>query len=152
VLAKLFDAEQATEVRKVFDVHRGSVLDQRGLDIGVPDPDSVRGGSRLATVDFETGAVVLDLFGGEKLPGAKSKGTEAPPKVPGHYLVLDNDGAFKTLTQSSDAAMYETEAEEAKNQAPPKEGDRKPGGPTTDGLPKGLFDLNDEAPKKGRKR
>jgi hypothetical protein len=131
VLAKLFDAEQAVEVRKIFDVHRGSVLNQRDLEIGLTDPNGGREPT-LATVNFETDAVVLDMFGGEKLVRSSS---QASSKVPGHLLVLDNDGQFKTLTQATDSAMYETEAEEVKNQAPPKEGQRKagaPGGDTSD--------------------
>jgi hypothetical protein len=147
VLAKLFDAQQAIEVRKVFDVHRGSVLNEQGMEIGLPlDPNVPTAPKESATVDFETNAVVLDLLGGEKLAGAKSS------KVPGHFLVLDNDGAFKTLLQSSDAAMYETESEEAKKLAPPKEGDRKGAAPNADGTPNGLFDFNDEPTPKKRGR
>jgi len=154
VLAKLFDADEAIEVRKVFDVHRGTVLNQRELQIGVPDPNAGREGKRPATVSFETGAVVLDMLGGEKLPGARSKGTEAPPKVPGHFLVLDNDGSLRTLTQFSDAAMYETEAEEAKNLAPPREGDRRPGAAAAPGSPGGGFENFDslDTPKKRKGR
>ncbi|HWB13492.1 MAG TPA: hypothetical protein VG826_29980 [Pirellulales bacterium] len=154
VLAKLFDAQEAIEVRKVFDVHRGSVLNQREMEIGIGDANLPSSPKTSAKVNFETNAVVLDMFGGEKLAGAKSKPSEAPPKVPGHLLVLDNDGTFKTLVQSSDAAMYETESEEAKNQAPPKEGERKAGAASeTGGPPKGFFDFNDEpTPKKKGRR
>jgi hypothetical protein len=97
----------------------------------------------LATVNFETDAVVLDMFGGEKLAGTR--------KVPGHLLVLDNDGEFKTLIQASDSAMYETEAEEVKNQAPPAEGERKAGAPGADETPKSFFNFDDEPTKKKKR-
>jgi hypothetical protein len=150
ILAKLFDANEAVEVRKVFDIHRGSVLNQREMEIGVVDPTKAMDERKSATVDFETNAVVLDMFGGEKLAGSRSA------KVPGHMLILDNDGGFKTLLQASDSAMYETEQEEAKNQAPPKEGEKKQGatvgGDAGGNDPFKTFNFGDDDKSKGRKK
>jgi hypothetical protein len=125
VLAKLFDAKLAAEIRRIFDISRGSVLNERNAKVGLP-----KGGGEkekeVASLDFETNAVVLDMFGGDKIPGARAKDPRAEqPKIPGHILVLDNDGDLRTLVQSTDAGMYETEVEEAHNQAPPAEGNPK---------------------------
>jgi hypothetical protein len=145
LLAKQFDSNLAVEVRKIFDVSRGSVLNDRGMEIGVPDPKSATPDRVKETVDFETNALVLDMFGGEKLAAARSA------KVPGHVLVLDNDGEFKTLVQSNDSGMYETEEEEAKGQLPPKEGERKPAAAASDSSGNGGFFMDDTDPKKPKR-
>lgn len=145
VLAKLFDAKEAAEVRKVFEVGRGAVLNKHEAEIGLPDPASPSK-KVAAKVDIETNAVVLDMFGGDKLANAKSS------KVPGHILVLDNDGEMRALLQASDANVFETEKTEADNQAPPKEDElAKPGGPA--GGPGGSgFDNFENLESKPRRR
>ena len=155
LLAKLFDSDEATEIRKIFDIKRGSVLNQHEVEIGLPDAAGSTS-KRPVTVDIDTNAVVLDMFGGEKLPGARTKSREEAPKVPGHILVLDNDGEIKTLLQAHDIGMYETEAEEAKNQSPP---DKKPGAantPTGGGANDAFNNFNfggaDEGTKKPKNR
>lgn len=148
LLAKLFDATEAAEIRKIFDINRGSVLNQREIEIGLPDSAEGTSTKRSATVDFETNAVVLDLFGGEKLAGVRSSNPrEESPKVPGHILVLDNDGEIKALLQASDAGMYETEAEEAKNQAAPEKKKEGSGNSPAAGSSDGGFGNFDELPE-----
>ncbi|HET6882451.1 MAG TPA: hypothetical protein VFI31_19955 [Pirellulales bacterium] len=154
ILAKLFDAKLAAEIRRIFDISRGSVLNELGAKIGLPKGSGQPNDREAASLDFETNAVVLDMFGGDKIPGARSRDPRAEqPRIPGHILVLDNDGDLRTLVQSTDAGMYETEAEEARNQAPPGEGDKKPGGansPPADGFFN--FDAIDDGKKpKGRR-
>ncbi|HVX14189.1 MAG TPA: hypothetical protein VHC22_23585 [Pirellulales bacterium] len=126
VLAKQFDARLASEIRRIFDISRGSIMNESGIKIGLPQ-DAGKPAAEPTEVDFETNAVVLDMFGGDKLPGAKSRSLSDQAKVPGHILVLDSDGQLKTLVQATDAGMYETEAEEAKAQAAAAEGKRPPG-------------------------
>lgn len=135
ILAKLFDATEAAEIRRVFDVSRGSVLNEHQVEVGLPDPSNGKG-NRSAIVDFETNAVVLDLFGGEKLPGVRVSVGTAGRKVPGHILVLDNDGEIKVLLQSDDAGVFETEEEEFKNQVAPDKKDeaKKAEGGNTSGF------------------
>jgi hypothetical protein len=127
VLAKQFDANLASEIRRVFDISRGSIMNESGVKIGLPQ-DAGQPTAEPTEVDFETNAVVLDMFGGDKLPGAKSsRSLSDQARIPGHILVLDSDGQLKTLVQAIDAGMYETEAEEAKIQAGLADGKRPPG-------------------------
>jgi hypothetical protein len=148
ILAKLFDSTEAAEIRRVFDVNRGSVLNEHQVEVGLPDPSGTKG-NRSATVDFETNAVVLDLFGGEKLPGVRSSVGTTGPKVPGHILVLDNDGEIKVLLQSDDAGVFETEEEEFKNQVAP---DKKDEAQKAEGGSSRGFDNFDELDAGKKKR
>lgn len=152
VLAKLFDADLAAEIRRLFDISRGSVLNELEAKVGLSEAENSP--PKAAMLDFETDAVVLDMFGGDKIPGARNKDPRAEqPKIPGHFLVLDNDGDLRTLVQSTDAGMFETEAEEAERQRAPPEGpdNQRPG--AAPGAPGGGFlDFNNipETPKRRR--
>lgn len=148
VLAKMFDADKAAEVRKVFEVSRGAVLNKREAEIGLPDPAAPTK-KVAATVDIETNAVVLDMFGGEKLPN------NVRSKIPGHILVLDNDGEMRALLQASDAGVFETEEAEAKNQAPPTEEELAKQSGGTPGAPAagvGAFNNFDSLPDTNRRK
>jgi hypothetical protein len=156
VLAKLFNSDVAAEIRRMFDISRGSVLNELAAKIGLTDGNNNQ--TRAETLDFKTNAVVLDMFGGDKIPGARASDPRADqPKVPGHFLVLDNDGDLRTLVQSTDAGMFETEAEEAERQRDAGEGGNKPGAAANSpGAPPGGFlDFNnipDSGKPRGRRR
>ncbi len=153
VLAKLFDAELAAEIRRMFDISRGSVLNELEAKVGLAEGDNAK--TRAATLDFLTDAVVLDMFGGDKIPGARAKDVRAEqPKIPGHFLVLDNDGDLRTLVQSTDAGMFETEAEEAERQSASPENADRPGMDNAGSPNPGFLDFNsieDTRKPKGRR-
>jgi hypothetical protein len=152
LLAKLFDSDLAAEIRRIFDISRGSVLNEPQAKVSLREGNN-NSKPKAATLDFLTNAVVLDMFGGEKIPGARAKSVrDEPPKVPGHFLVLDNDGDLRTLAQPTDAGMYETEAEEAEQQRASAENadNQRPGANNSSAPAAGFenFDLLETNPKR----
>ncbi|HEV3003091.1 MAG TPA: hypothetical protein VGX78_01460, partial [Pirellulales bacterium] len=100
VMVKTFDAEKGIEAVKVFDMRRGSLANQEGVETLV-EVYSTAGGSKTETIDFETDAICLDMVGGEKLPMGC--------KAPGRVMIMRADGELSLLDQFADAASVDRE-------------------------------------------
>ncbi|HWB10303.1 MAG TPA: hypothetical protein VG826_13820 [Pirellulales bacterium] len=111
ILVRFFDFATSLQAFALFDATRGTVLNQAGVRVPLPEPEppaEKRPGKpekppEAPTIDVNTDAVVLDLFGGDALAGRKDR------KVPSHVLVVDRFGGFKTLLQANDAYTFEAD-------------------------------------------
>jgi hypothetical protein len=120
MLVRFFDFATSTQAFALFDATRGTVLNQAGVRIPVaevePPPEKRPGKPDKAveapTIDVKTDALVLDLFGGDAIAGQRDR------KVPGHVLVLDKFGGFKTLLQANDAYTFEADLPAAQATVP----------------------------------
>ncbi len=106
------------EVHRDFRVMRGQQLDypdtviregRRRTDGGdLLGPRAADGQSEEPeTVDFVTGMLVLDLIGGDRLPGRDRSMTE-----PGRILAMDHDGTLRMLSEAQDKKEYERRTSE----------------------------------------
>jgi hypothetical protein len=100
VMVKTLDAEKGIEAVKVFEMRRGSLANQEGVETLVSDY-SLNGGSKTETIDFETDATCLDMVGGEKLPMGG--------KAPGRVMMVRANGELAVLDQFADAASVDRE-------------------------------------------
>jgi hypothetical protein len=115
ILVHFYDFATSQVANVLFNAARGSLLDQAsvpvqvaGEDAGQPKPSRTGGKAKETTtppaVDVFTGAVVVDYFGGDGIPGVRGR------RVPGHVLVLDRYGKYQTLAQPDDAMAFEADA------------------------------------------
>ncbi|HVX14544.1 MAG TPA: hypothetical protein VHC22_25375 [Pirellulales bacterium] len=114
VLVHFYDFATSQRANVLFDAGRGSLLNQANVALNQPEgtanqpkkgrtANSQRETEQQPTLDVQTGAVVVDLFGGDPVPGVRGR------SMPGHVLVLDQYGVYKTLMQADDAATFEKE-------------------------------------------
>jgi len=116
--------ETGQDVDKDFRVVRGQQLDYPGTVIREPkrNPRDVEpeGGDLLGgrnadatepeepeKIDFLTEMLVLDLVGGNRLPGRDRSMTE-----PGSILVMEHDGTLAVLSEAEDKKEYERRTSE----------------------------------------
>ncbi len=116
--------ETGQEVNKDFRVVRGQQLDYPGTvirerkrsprDLEAEGGGLLGGRNTVATepeepekIDFVTDMLVLDLTGGNRLPGRDRSMTE-----PGRILVMDHDGTLFTLSEAKDKKEYERRTSE----------------------------------------
>lgn len=101
VVASVWDPEYAANVAAQREVFRGSVLNFAATaDVVHPIDLSVR---RLEDFNFATDAVVLDIRGGETLPGGDRDNKFA---APGEFLVIDAQGKLAVANELDDIGMY----------------------------------------------
>lgn len=113
ILIHYFDFAMSRGVNVLVDAGRGSLLNQANVALTPVEssaaPSAKKKGAGAATsegapeltLDVLTDAVVVDLFGGDELPGVRDR------SIPGHVLVLDRYGTYKTLLQANDAPTFE---------------------------------------------
>jgi hypothetical protein len=119
ILVRFFDFATSTQVVTLLEAVRGSVLNQPSVPLPVAEtepavnkrPGKPDKAADAVTIDVNTDAVVLDLFGGEAIVGQRDR------RTPCHVLVLDKFGGFKTLVQSDDAYTYEADLPAAQSVA-----------------------------------
>jgi hypothetical protein len=124
IMVRQFDPEKAVTAVHEFELARGATANADGIEVSLPKTGPATGGVGAADavkekVDFRTDATMVDLVGGNKLAGGPS-GTKAP----GRMLVMRSDGELALLSELSDAARFEKEADklkEAKDAGKPKE-------------------------------
>ncbi|MDY0171153.1 MAG: Rib/alpha-like domain-containing protein [Thermoguttaceae bacterium] len=104
--------DTGTEVHKEFHVTRGQQLDYpdqagetRPEAVGFPPQgfaEMQSGEYERMRIDFVTGMLVLDLVGGNRLPGRNRSMTEL-----GKILVMDHDGTLRILCEAREKRGYE---------------------------------------------
>lgn len=90
VVSSIWDDERAVRVATVLtDLLRGSVLNAtKSVDVLHP---VTRQFHTLKDYEFKTDSILLDMRGGDPLPGAKLDKTE-PFRTPGEFLLIDKYG------------------------------------------------------------
>ncbi len=115
VMVRQFDAETAITAVHVFNMSRGATANAPGIEVALPKfaPRSAGQNSLNVQIDFRSGATLVDLIGGEKLSAGLSGG-----KAPGRVLIITADGELALLSQSADAARFESEMARLQAAAP----------------------------------
>jgi hypothetical protein len=153
IMVRQFDPEKAVTAVREFDLRRGDTANADGIEVTLPKTGPAAGGAAVADpvkekVDFRTDATMVDLVGGERLVGGPS-GT----KSPGRMLVMRSDGELALLSELSDAARFENEADKLKEA---KDADKPKTPATIDAAPGAAPDFNQffepSAPKKKPRR
>ncbi len=152
IMVRQFDPEKAVTAVREFELRRGETANADGIEVTLPKTGPA-GGVAVADpvkekVDFRTDATMVDLVGGERLVGGPS-GT----KSPGRMLVMRSDGELALLSELSDAARFENEADKLKEA---KDADKPKTPATIDAAPGAAPDFNQffepSAPKKKPRR
>lgn len=132
VVASIWDAGRAVRVAtELTELLRGSMLNTvKSVDVLHP---VTRQFHTIKDYKFETGSLLLDIRGGEPLPGPKSDKSE-PFHTPGEFLLIDKNGNLIVGDEFDDAEESRRElfvedtpasAEESfKGYAPGKTGDK----------------------------
>jgi hypothetical protein len=162
ILVRQFDPDKAVTAVHIFDVTRGDMMNEKGVEVtltkttsGVPPTGAEE--EEKPKVDFHTDAMLIDLVGGDKLPGGPSG-----IKAPGRMLVMRSDGELTMLSEFSDAAKFELQQyllDEAKNAGKPNVPGMAPGEAEGAGAPAaasnpfgGIFAEGGESPAPPKRR
>ncbi len=116
ILVLSWDQQKAVEVAKEFKAFRGTLANFTGsASTFKPAANEMEGENPVEKLDrhaFRTDMTVVDLEGGETLPGKSSKWN-----APGALLVLDVGGNLQVRTELQDFALYKTRQDQAENAA-----------------------------------
>ncbi|MGD9722218.1 MAG: hypothetical protein AB7O59_11755 [Pirellulales bacterium] len=102
LVATAIEPNEGVEAAAKFDVWRGSVINASKENVEAHDP---RNGVfvKLPTMDFMTGIVVVDIFGGKPL----SKRTNTEATGPVEVLVMDPEGNLTVRREGEDHEAVE---------------------------------------------
>lgn len=84
---------------ELVDVHRGAIGNTEPRKVVVPHPLN-KAEKKEVTLGFTSNFVVLDIYGGDSLPG------RAKQTAPGEVLLLDASGKLVVRSELDDAAQY----------------------------------------------
>lgn len=121
VLVHYYDYATAKRANVLIEAARGARLEAVGVPVAVereaPAPSKkARPGKTPdaepeTSLNVETGTVVVDLFGGDAIPAARDR------VIPGHVLVIDRHGNYRTITQAEDAPVFGADLPSAQSPA-----------------------------------
>lgn len=147
------------EMNKDFRVVRGQQLDYPDTVIREPKPRNLDmqgaemlGGARGAAaavpeepekIDFVTEMLVLDLTGGNRLPGRDRSMTE-----PGRILIMDHEGGLAVLSEAKDKKEYDRRTSEPE----PSGMEEMPGTMPEEGMMDDMMLLEGGPPRRGGNR
>jgi hypothetical protein len=136
-----FDPQTGAQVGAELPVRRGSVANVMGKEVSIRAPG---GEIKKATLDFKSDILVLDIMGGQTLPGKR----RVPALVsPGEVLLMDSDGNLSVRGELDDRASYDkTVVKEEPPAPPPEEKDKDKPAARPGTKPKTL--LNSDADKR----
>jgi hypothetical protein len=130
VLAVQWDATHGIFAPAEQVVHRASTLNYHGdIEFLHPTAGDLR---KYPNYDLHTDGIVLDMFGGEKLPGTGD--SKEPIRAPGETLIMDAQGNLVVTDEARDIEGYRRFiVPEPKVEAPPKEASG-PGASMSEGM------------------
>jgi hypothetical protein len=113
LLLTAVDGENGIPVSTKVRLYRGSVANKKESKVNATDPRNLQIVA-IQDVDFKTGMVVLDIYGGKTVSTAKNK--EKPMTAPGEVLLWDAQGGLVVHNDLDDLTQFE-------NRQPPDDTD-----------------------------
>lgn len=101
LMFNVFDKKQGVDALHPEEVRRGDLANYPDTSVLVPDPSDPSGVPLDKKLNIETGALLIDLAGGEKIPGAPSGLI-----TPGRALIMSPTGELIIRSEARDAARY----------------------------------------------
>lgn len=125
LLFNVFDEQQGVDALHPEEVRRGDLANYPDTSVLVADPKEPNGDPLEKKLNIETDALLIDLAGGEKIPGAPSSMI-----TPGRALIMSPTGELIIRSEAREAARYTDdksrlkELEDLKNKKPAARGSR----------------------------
>ena len=102
ILVTSIDRKAGLKAATEIDAHRGTVANTPPREVLVLHPIDKQ--KVKLTLSFESNILVLDIYGGNDLPGRKK---ETPITKPGEILLLDANGNMTVRSEMDDFAQYQ---------------------------------------------